>query len=1077
MPPKFEQQIIMKKLLSIFFSTRLMAILFIVYAVALAFGTFIENDYNTDTARMVIYNAKWFEVIMLLFVINFAGNIQRYRLYKKEKWATLVLHLAFIFILVGAFITRYISYEGVMQIPEGERTEHIYSDGTYVTLWVDGDLDGEMRRRSVSEQHYFSAALEQNNVVSLFASNDFTMKGDFNKIPFKVEYVDFIMGAQDSIRPKDDGNRFIKLVESSQGERHEHFIEEGTAASIHNVLYAYNAPTDGAINFSTDGDTHFIETPYGGQYTVMATQAQGEVPVNQKDTLRFRSMYDLGAIQFVMDHPIKGEKILVSNNDYKDAQSSDALIVKVSSQGVEETVTLMGSKGQMGIPQSFKIGELDFTLFYGSKVYTTPFQVQLNDFIAEKYPGSNSYKSFESQVTIIDGDEEFDARIYMNNILDYKGFRFFQASFFPDESGTILSVNHDFWGTTITYIGYGLLYLAMLAILFTKNSRFGDLGQKLKKLRKKKAALSVLLLSLLSVGSLQAQHQHGTLPTEQQLDSLIQLVKVPQEQADEFGKLIIQDYGGRMKPLNTFTSELLRKVSKVEKFKGLDGDQVFISMRQYPMLWHNVPMINLKRGNDSLRTILGLPTDAKYASFMDFFDENGKYKLEEVIQDAELTAVKNQFQKDFKEVDKRIILMSQALTGTILKIFPIPDDPNNKWISDIDLEASDITRQDSSFVYIKNILPLYYQSLTLAMQNNDSLAAQSNDYSKPNEYLASINTYQHKFGAEIMPSDQHVKYEILYNKYDVFKKLYSWYMLISIFLLGVCLYQIFYDNKVLRGINKFFTSLVVVAFALHTLGLIVRWYISGYAPWSNAYESVIYVAWATMLFGFVFGRKSSLTLASTAFITSIILWVAHMNYFDPSIGNLEPVLDSYWLMIHVSVIVASYGPFALGMILGIVALFLMIFTTKSNKKRMEMNIKELTYINEMAITVGLVLLVIGNFLGGQWANESWGRYWGWDPKETWALISIMVYAFVIHMRLVPSLRGTWIYNFFSIIAFYAILMTYFGVNFYLSGLHSYASGDQMVTPGFIYISVASVFVLGIVSYIQYKRIYKTKKTS
>ena len=202
-----------------------------------------------------------------------------------------------------------------------------------------------------------------------------------------------------------------------------------------------------------------------------------------------------------------------------------------------------------------------------------------------------------------------------------------------------------------------------------------------------------------------------------------------------------------------------------------------------------------------------------------------------------------------------------------------------------------------------------------------------------------------------------------------------------------------------------------------------------------------------------------------------------MNYFDPSIGNLEPVLDSYWLMIHVSVIVASYGPFALGMILGIVALFLMIFTTKSNKKRMEMNIKELTYINEMALTVGLVLLVIGNFLGGQWANESWGRYWGWDPKETWALISIMVYAFVIHMRLVPSLRGTWIYNFFSIIAFYAILMTYFGVNFYLSGLHSYASGDQMVTPGFIYISVASVFALGIVSYIQYKRIYKAKKTS
>ncbi|HLV47180.1 MAG TPA: cytochrome c biogenesis protein CcsA [Flavobacterium sp.] len=1054
----------MQKLLSFLFSTRLMAILFIVFAAAMGIGTFIENDYNTDTARMVIYNAKWFEVIMCLFVVNFIGNIQRYKLYKKEKWATLILHLAFIFIMVGAFITRYISFEGMMQIPEGETSEQIFSDRTYLTVIVDGDYNGEPMQRAFEEQRYFSAALDQDNLVSKFASNDFTLKKDFNKIPFEVEYVDFIMGAKDSIYPTDNGKRFLKLVESSDGQRHEHFIEEGTAALIHNMQYTYNKPTEGAINFTTDGDTHFVESPFGGEYTVMATQKQGTVPVNQKDTLNFRSMYHLGPVQFVMDYPIKGEKKLVSNNDFKDDQSTDALVLKVTSQGEEKIVTLMGSKGQMGIPETLKLGELGFRLVFGSKVYTTPFKVQLNDFIAEKYPGSNSYKSFESQVTIIDQNEQFDARIYMNNILDYKGYRFFQASFFPDESGTVLSVNHDFWGTTITYIGYGLLYLAMLAILFTKNSRFGELTRKLKKLKAKKASLMVLLFTFLSVGSLQAQHQHNTMPTEQQLDSLIQTVKVPQEQADAFGRLVIQDYGGRMKPLNTFTSEMLRKVAKVEKFKGLDGDQVFISMRQYPMLWHNVPMINLKRGNDSLRTILGLPTDAKYASFMDFFTERGEYKLADVIQEAELATVKNQFQKDFSEVDKRIVLMSQALTGTILKIFPIPDDENNKWISDIELEGSGLTPQDSSFVYIKNILPLYYQSLSVAMQTND--------YSKADELLESINSYQHKFGAEVMPTDQHIQSEILYNKYDVFKKLYTYYMLVSVLLFAVCIFQIFYNNKFLKVLNKIFTSLVVICFVLHTIGLGMRWYISGHAPWSDAYESVIYVGWATMLFGLVFGRKSSLTLASTAFVTSMILWVAHMNYFDPAIGNLEPVLDSYWLMIHVAVIVASYGPFALGMILGIVALFLMIFTSKSNKKRMELNIRELTYINEMALTVGLVLLTIGNFLGGQWANESWGRYWGWDPKETWALISIMVYAFVIHMRLVPSLRGTWIYNLFSVIAFYAILMTYFGVNFYLSGLHSYAKGDQMVTPGFVYISVASVAVLGIISYIQYKRYYK-----
>jgi cytochrome c-type biogenesis protein CcsB len=234
---------------------------------------------------------------------------------------------------------------------------------------------------------------------------------------------------------------------------------------------------------------------------------------------------------------------------------------------------------------------------------------------------------------------------------------------------------------------------------------------------------------------------------------------------------------------------------------------------------------------------------------------------------------------------------------------------------------------------------------------------------------------------------------------------------------------------------------------------------------------MIYVAWATMFFGLAFGRKSDLTLASTAFVASMILMIAHWNWMDPAIANLVPVLDSYWLMIHVAVIVGSYGPFTLGMILGVVSLLLMIFTNSNNKAKMKLNIREITIITEMALTVGLVMLTIGNFLGGQWANESWGRYWGWDPKETWALISIMVYAFVIHMRLVPGLRGRWFFNFMSIVAFASIMMTYFGVNFYLSGLHSYASGDKVITPDFIYYSIAVVVILGALSYWKYKKHY------
>jgi cytochrome c-type biogenesis protein CcsB len=287
--------------------------------------------------------------------------------------------------------------------------------------------------------------------------------------------------------------------------------------------------------------------------------------------------------------------------------------------------------------------------------------------------------------------------------------------------------------------------------------------------------------------------------------------------------------------------------------------------------------------------------------------------------------------------------------------------------------------------------------------------------------------------------------------------------------------KIFKTNKTVNILVKISHAIIAVLFVLHTAGLIFRWYISGHAPWSDAYESMIYVGWATMFFGLAFGRKSELTVASTAFVASMILMVAHWSWMDPAIANLQPVLNSYWLMIHVAVIVGSYGPFTLGMILGIVALLLMVFTNEKNKEKMNLNIQEITYVNEMALTVGLVMLTIGNFLGGQWANESWGRYWGWDPKETWALISIMVYAFVIHMRLVPAMRGKWIYNAISVYAFYSILMTYFGVNFYLSGLHSYAKGDKVVTPNFVYYSLALVTLLVALAYYKNKKYLHKKK--
>jgi cytochrome c-type biogenesis protein CcsB len=445
---------------------------------------------------------------------------------------------------------------------------------------------------------------------------------------------------------------------------------------------------------------------------------------------------------------------------------------------------------------------------------------------------------------------------------------------------------------------------------------------------------------------------------------------------------------------------------------------------------------------------------------LSFFDTEGNYKIATQLEEAYRAAVPNQFQKDFIEVDKRVNLLYSALEGKIMRIFPVPNDPNNKWVSYPELNEANFKAKDS--LYVKNILPLYFQSLRLAQQDGD--------YSQADNLLESVYGFQKKFGSEVLPSEDKVKAEILYNKYDIFKKLYSWYIYAGTLFFVILIVQIFQSNRLISWLVQAFKIILLLLFILHTGGLAARWFISGHAPWSDAYESMIYVAWATQFFGLVFGRKSTLTMASTAFVAGMILMIAHWNWMDPAIANLQPVLDSYWLMIHVAVIVGSYGPFALGMIIGGVSLLLMIIASSKNKKKIKLQIKELTIINELALTVGLIMLTIGNFLGGMWANESWGRYWGWDPKETWALISIMVYAFVIHMRLIPGLRGPWIFNLMSVVAFASILMTYFGVNFYLVGLHSYASGDKIITPNFVYYSIVVVAVLAVVSYFRSKRL-------
>jgi cytochrome c-type biogenesis protein CcsB len=1053
-----------KKIFNLLFSTRLTGILFIVFAIAMAVGTFLDAGQDTSPtpySRTLIFNALWFELIMLFFIINFTGNIFKYKLLSLKKWPVLLLHFSWIFIILGAFITRYFGYEGIMSIREGQTENTFISEKTYIQLYVDGDylIDGIPQRKKIEESVDFSPRL----------NNKFKTNLVYGEQDINIELVEFIAGAEKDIIPNSSGEEYLKIVEAGDGVPHNHFLKVGEVQSLHNVLYALNKPTKGAVNITyTDNAELFIESPFEGEYMIMASGTNGILEKNKKQVLNLRSRYLIGNQAIVFPkNVVRGVFDIVQKSEILKSDE-DGVALKISTPNEVKTIKMLGGKGINSPFEEFVVGGLNFNIRYGAKVYDLPFSIKLNDFIADKYPGSeNSYSSFASEVTVID-DKPFDFRIFMNNILNHQGYRFFQASFDPDEQGTILSVNKDALGTFVTYLGYILLYIGLMAIMFARFTRFDFLRNQILKVKKQKQKLTTVLLLLTSLNLFsQTNDSHLHVKTEVEIiDSILRKNIVPKDEALKFGNIVIQDLSGRMMPVNTFASEFLRKLSKKDYYSEFDANQIFLSIQESPLLWYNIPVIYLKmKKGDSIRSIIGVDKSKKHVSLVDFFTERGEYKLAPYLEDAYKAQVPTGYQKEFKETDQRVNLLYNMIEGNSLKLFPIPNDDNNKWTTPKENIENPSLVKDSLY---SNFINTGFKTY-LYMLNEDKIM---NEFSQSSNILQGILSAQYKFGGDVMLSPEKIEAEVLYNKYDIFKKLFSWYLYAGTFLFIVLIIQIFKNNRLINISINVFKVAIIFLFVLHTLSLIWRWYISGHAPWSDAYESMIYVAWATMFFGLAFGRKSDLTLASTTFIVSMILMIAHWSWMDPAIANLQPVLDSYWLMIHVAVIVGSYGPFALSMILGFVSLFLMILTNSSNRQIMKLNIKELTLINEMSLTVGLVMLTIGNFLGGMWANESWGRYWGWDPKETWALISIMVYAFVLHMRLIPGLKSRFVYSIASILSFASILMTYFGVNFYLAGLHSYAKDDQQISFLYSGITLLVVVIMGVLAYPKYKKYLK-----
>lgn len=908
------------KLLNFLFSFKATLLLLAILAIGAGVATFIENDFGTSSARVLVYNNTWYEIVLVLTTINLSGII-----YKFKMWNNLprfLFHFSFVVILLGAIITRYVGYEGIMQIPQGTTTNQMISLEPYLQVTV---KDGEKVVAYKEWQKEFTSLLPE--------LNNFSYKVDFDNNNLIIDYKRF---------------QFEKKEQAKMG----------------------------------------------------------------------------------------------------------LLTVDVTLNGKKETIRLPGLSGQLGVPRDLIFDKYTVTLEYGSKFIDLPFAIRLNEFQLERYPGSMAPSSYASEVTVIKDDKTYDYRIFMNRTLNEGNFLFFQSSYFPDETGTVLSVNND-PGKWPTYFGYFLLTLGLFLNFFDKKSRFRKLT---KFVANKNLAMFILTLALLSTQNLKANESNNT-TSPQEVDDITMRVdylnKFKDESkvtADKFGHLVVQSSGGRMKPLATLNREIVQKLSGKSSFMGMDANQIVLGMITRPDIWKDVKIIKIN--TPKLKKFLGVPESEKYISFSEAFGEKNDYLLAKESEKALLTKPieRGTYEKDIIKVDEKLNIIYSVFNGALLNIFPkVYDeqsvDDNFKWYSPIEA-MQEFSGQNQAAI----------GSVVRGLFNS----TMDFDWNSANNYIDMIALYQDKVGTDIKPTASKINAEIVFNKLDIFFNLTLAYVLLGFIMVVLAFVVIFKPEFKPAKTTKIIFAILTILFAIQTFGMGYRWYLSGHAPWSDIYETLIYISWSAIFAGVIFFRNSLLALGAATIIAGIFMFTAHLTDVDPQITSLVPVLKSYWLTIHVSILTASYGFFGLSAILGFLTLIMFIF--RKNRPHLDEIIKHISAINEISLIIGLACITIGNFLGGVWANESWGRYWGWDPKETWAYVSIVIYALVIHLRFVKSLNTPYVLATASLLAFSSIMMTYLGVNFYLSGMHSYATGDPVPIPMWAYLTVATAFAAIILAY-------------
>jgi cytochrome c-type biogenesis protein CcsB len=1062
------KQTIFDRFVQIFFSMKMMTVTLIIFFIGIGAATFIESIFGIQSAKIIIYNATWFEVLLLYLGMNLISNIFKYRMFQREKIAMLVFHLAFIIILIGAAVTRYISFEGLMVIKEGTSSNFIYTADPHLLVYAENPNTGKSTTQGY--KHYLSEITD----------NSFEHEFDFEKKNIIITQIDFKSKMIDSLVIRSSFNTSVLDI-VTDGMR-SNYISKGDVFMVGSIPLSFNKKLDApGIEIRKNKDSMEIKTKVPIRFLAMSemrkARQQGinpsdslftEIPLNKWVRFKTTTLYQCGNQQFVFKQVINHAKKMLMPSGKKNV-GTDYLTINLSDGKSSKKVVLQGGMGEIPTPTRFEMNGFIYQFEYGSIRKPIPFNVFCRDFKLDRYPGSESPSSFESELTIMDPRNGYkrDQKVFMNNVMDYDGYRFFQSSYDLDnpstpqnEEGTRLSVNHDWWGTNITYVGYLLMSLAMILSLFAPIGRFRDLNEKIKKLNERKTSLksgATILLLILSLSNSTFANQHTHNPSK----GIYRVIS--KEHSDELASMLVQDFKGRIIPMHTMCDELIRKFYQSNSYKNYNAVQTIMSMHMYPQYWIEQKIIKIPV---NLKDRLKLKD---YASVKELADQTGGFKWMNEYKSAHQKpeSKRDEFDKKLIKLNERFEVVQGIFSWQYMRIIPKKNDPNNTWYVPMNMELLQIDT-------VSSINTLKY----LAALDE---GAKKNSFEKANSLLKEIKAFQREIGKKVVPSETKVNVEISYNKMTIFKNAFRGYFTLGFILLIVFFIQIFRTKKtepsrLFKIIQKTLLFLLIVFFAYHGVGLGFRSFISGHAPWSNGYEALVYIAWITMLAGLAFLRKNEVVVAGAAILAALMIMVSELNLLDPEITPLVPVLKSYWLMIHVAIITGSYAFLGLGFIFGLLNLTLYIFRNKKNGEVVTLNISELTYISEMSITIGLFMLAIGTFLGGVWANESWGRYWGWDPKETWALVSVLVYAVILHLRLIPGLKGKFLFNVVSFWGYSAILFTFFGVNFMLVGLHSYAQGDGIGKfPGWLTILIMVMAIYTVIAGIRNKKYNQLNK--